>query len=285
MVSHIKSFVELARLDKPAGFLLLYWPCAWAIILATLTAAINYYMLAVFLLGSIAMRGSGCVINDMIDRKVDAQVERTKNRPLASGRLNMMDAFSLLFLLVSIGFFVFVQINVVAEFYALCAFGLAIIYPLMKKFFGYPQLFLGIVFSSGALVAWAAVVGDINFPAYLLYIGGIFWTVGYDTIYGHMDKKDDVAAGVKSTALSFGKHNKFIIWMCFVLAYVFITYAACMANGGSPYIYCLPALAHMGYIMSRTNLDEPASCLKAFKDIAFITGILFAAGLYIAKIL
>jgi 4-hydroxybenzoate polyprenyltransferase len=285
MITHIKAYIELARLDKPAGFMLLFWPCAFAIILGDFYSSINYYALGLFFIGAVSMRAAGCVINDIIDRKVDAQVERTKNRPLASGRLNIADAICLLFLLCTIGLTVFMRLGNIAMMYAFGAFMLALVYPLMKRVFGFPQLFLGIVFNSGALVAWANTNGDISLTAFLLYVGCIFWTIGYDTIYGHMDKKDDVKIGVKSTAITFGKNSRFIIWLCFVLSFTFITAASCIERGGEPYIYCLPALSHMGWVLSKTNFEEPKTCMWAFKQIAFITGLLYFIGLYLSKIL
>ncbi len=265
--------------------MLLFWPCAFAIILADFYSSINYYALILFFMGAVSMRAAGCVVNDILDRKIDAQVERTKNRPLASGKLSVADAICLLFLLCSIGLTVFMRLSNIAMMYAFFAFVLALLYPLMKRFFGFPQLFLGIVFNSGALVVWANTNGDISLTAILLYVGCIFWTIGYDTIYGHQDKIDDAKIGIKSTALTFGKHNRLIIWTCFVLSFTFITAASCIERGGSPYIYCLPALAHMGWVLSKTNLDNPESCMWAFKQIAFITGLLFFVGLYISKII
>jgi 4-hydroxybenzoate polyprenyltransferase len=287
MITHkIKSYIELARLDKPAGYLLLFWPCAWAIILASTNSATLYYNLILFFIGAVSMRSAGCIINDIIDRKIDAQVTRTKNRPLASGRLKLSEALLLLTAMLLIGLHVFLRINDTAKFISFIALLLAVIYPLTKRFFSFPQLFLGLAFSSGALVAWAQIAGDINYAAFLLYLGGIFWTIGYDTIYAHQDKTDDIKAGVKSTAITFGTKSSMIIWAFLALAYVFITEAALYMNDESlSYIYCIPALIHMMLIMKDLDLKNPANCMKKFNKIAYITGVLFTAGLYISKII
>jgi 4-hydroxybenzoate polyprenyltransferase len=284
MNSHIKPYIQLARLDKPAGFLLLYWPCAWSIILASDSAATLYYNLFLFLLGAISMRGAGCVINDIYDRRIDAQVERTRDRPLASGRLKPVNALVLLLILLLAGFYVFLHINNFAKLLSLGALLLAMVYPLMKRIFSFPQLFLGITFNSGALIGWAAASGKMDFSSFILYLGGIFWTMGYDTIYAHQDKRDDIKAGVRSTAISFGRNSRNIMRFFLLLSYIFIAYAAGLHYGPETYIYCLPALLHMHLIMLDVDLDDAADCMNKFRQMAFITGILFALGLYISKI-
>ena len=281
----LKPYIELARLDKPAGFLLLFWPCSWAIIMASGLSAINYFYIVLFFIGAVAMRGAGCVVNDIIDRDIDAKTERTKGRPLASGRLSVSDASALLVVLCIVGLFVLLNINITAQIYALAAFAMAAIYPFTKRFFSLPQIFLGIAFNSGALVAWAAVTGYISYAAFMLYLAGIFWTIGYDTIYGHQDKKDDLQTGVRSTAISFGKYSRNIIWTCFALSYGLFTYAATISGFDIATFFCLPAIFHLLKIVKRINLDNPSECLKAFQDIAFINGFLFFIGLYISKII
>lgn len=275
----------MARLDKPAGWLLLMWPCWFAVILGSDDYSINYYFLFLFALGSICLRGAGCVVNDIIDRKIDAQVERTKNRPLASGALNVRQALALLFVLLLGGLFVFVQLNSQAKILSLCAAGLAVVYPFVKRFFGYPQLFLGIVFNSGALIAWAQTSWGITNSAWLLYAGCVFWTIAYDTIYGHMDKKDDVKIGVRSSSISFGKGNRIVIIMCYAAFYALVATSAQLVKFPSAWFLCTPTLMHTMYIALKVDFNDAEDCMEKFKDNAFITGFLYFASLYISKIL
>ncbi len=243
-----------------------------------------YYM-ALFFIGSAVMRGAGCVVNDILDRNIDALVERTKSRPLPSGRLNLYEALAFLFFLLTVGLIVFLMLNTKAELYSICAFGLALIYPLMKRFFLYPQLFLGVVFSSGAIIAWVGASGELSFSAFLLYAACILWTVGYDTIYGFQDIKNDKEIGVKSTAISFGKKPKLIIGSCFVLMFIFLSASLVFQRLDIGMFLITPAILHMIWLLNKTNLESPEDCMKSFKAIAFISGFLLFIGLYIARVM
>ena len=262
------------------------WPCIWGVILASDDILSNIYFIFLFVIGAFAMRSAGCIINDIADRKIDAQVERTKNRPLASGDLKVKEAFILLAIMLLVGLFVFVQLNSLAMSVAVLAFILAIIYPFSKRFFPYPQVVLGMAFNLGAIIGYAVIAHQFSLPAVLLYIGGIFWTVGYDTIYGNQDKKDDAIIGVKSTALSFGKYNKIIIALCYIFTFLFIAFASLIENEYpfSP-VFLLFALMHLMYQIITVNLEDSIECMAKFKSNAYITGFLFALGLYIPKLL
>ena len=273
------------RLHQPAGFLLLFWPCSWSIILAEDGIAINIYLLAIFLIGSIAIRGAGCVINDIWDREIDAKVERTKNRPLASGALSVKAALILLFLLLIIGLFILFELGKIAAIYSFIAFGLAIVYPLMKRFFPLPQLFLGITFNLGSIIVWVAIKGEISLPAILLYIGGIFWTIGYDTIYAHQDIKDDKKLGVKSTAISFGKLNKTIIFTCFIIFHVMLTSATFINGFTLAPLMLAPLALDLARQVITFDLKNPKDCMSKFKHNAFISGFLALLGIYLSKII
>lgn len=230
------------------------------------------------------MRSAGCIINDIWDRKIDAQVERTKNRPLASGALKLYHAILLLIICLFIGLFTFLELNLLAQKIALGAFALAILYPAMKRFFPLPQLFLGTAFNLGALIAWATINNSVDLGAILLYIAGILWTLGYDTIYGHQDIKDDKKIGIKSTPITFGKYSKAIITTCLLSCYILIISAGYSENLDFISITMLPVLINFTLQIRNLKLESPESCLAKFQQNAYITGFLISLGLYLAKL-
>jgi 4-hydroxybenzoate polyprenyltransferase len=201
----LRPYILLARLDRPIGWWLLFWPCAWGVALAG-AAFSRFDLILWFLLGAIAMRGAGCVYNDIVDRELDAQVERTSGRPLASGAVTVKAAWAWLLILCGVGLVVLLQLPMFAALIALASLALVAAYPFMKRITWWPQAWLGLVFSWGALVGWAAIAGDIAVPALLLYAGGIAWVIGYDTIYALQDREDDALIGVRSSALRLGSH-------------------------------------------------------------------------------
>ncbi len=260
-------------------------PCWWAVILASDGLSINYYFLFLFTAGAIAMRSAGCIINDIWDRKIDANVERTKDRPLASGVLTVPKALFTLLIFLAIGLFVFIEIGKEARIISLVAFGLAVLYPLMKRFFFLPQLFLGITFNLGALIAWTAIRGEIETPAYFLYFAGVLWTVGYDTIYAYQDKKDDEKLGVKSTAITFGRAGLFVILICYLWVFVFLGVAGVNAGYKFSFLTLLPVFVSLIRQIFTVKFDKPQSCLAKFKWNAYVTGFLVSLGLYLAKLI
>ena len=213
----LRPYASLMRLDRPIGAWLLFWPCAWSVALAGMGRK-GVSLILWLALGAFAMRSAGCVYNDIVDRDLDAKVERTRLRPLASKRASLRGAWALLVVLSLIGLVVLLQLDRAAQLVALASLALVAAYPFMKRITWWPQAWLGLVFSWGALVGWPAVDGEIETPALFLYAGSIFWVIGYDTIYALQDKEDDALVGVKSSALALGTHARLGVTICYGLA-------------------------------------------------------------------
>ncbi len=211
-----RALALLARLDRPIGWWLLFWPGGWAVALAG--GAGNWALILWLLVGSIAMRGAGCVFNDIVDRDLDRKVARTAARPLASGAVSLKTAWIWLLALCLVGLVVLLQLRPYAQVVALASLALVAAYPFMKRITGWPQLWLGLVFSWAALVGWSEVAGALTLPGLLLYAGTIFWVVGYDTIYALQDREDDALIGIGSSALSMGRHVRGGVTLCYLLA-------------------------------------------------------------------
>ena len=212
-----RALALLARLDRPIGWWLLFWPGAWAVVLAG-GARERWSLILWLLIGSIAMRGAGCVFNDIVDRDLDRKVARTAARPLASGALSLRTAWAWLILLCLVGLAVLLQLRPYAQIVSLGSLALVAAYPFMKRITGWPQLWLGLVFSWAALVGWSEVAGALTLPGLLLYAGTIFWVVGYDTIYALQDREDDALIGIGSSALSMGRHVRGGVTLCYLIA-------------------------------------------------------------------
>lgn len=273
-----KPYGLLARLDRPAGISLLLLPAWWSIMLASggvmNVNSSDLYILVLFLGGAVVMRAAGCVINDLWDRDLDKGVERTKGRPLASGLVTPKQAMLFLGGLLLCGFWVLMQLSTVAILLGFLTIPLIILYPLMKRWTWWPQLFLGFTFNSGALIGWASITGIVELPALLLYIGGIFWTLAYDTIYAHQDKEDDVLMGIKSAALKLGDKSKKWITVFYVAAFFFIGCGFLLGGQGIlSFLLLASPVAHV--IMWLWTWDEtsPQSSLAFFKA-NMITGAL-----------
>lgn len=276
----LPSYLRLMRLHRPTGIWLLLWPCWWGIALAS-QGMPSLKLLLLFALGSIVMRGAGCIINDLFDRKLDAQVERTKHRPLASGELTAQQALLFLGLLLSIGLLILLQLNHLTVLLGLAAIIPVVLYPLMKRITYWPQAFLGITFNWGALMGFAAVTGKLELPAILLYIGSICWTLGYDTIYAHQDKRDDVIAGIKSTALRFGTNSRKWIGGFYIAALIFFALAGAFAKLGWVFWPVLILAANHCYWQVRhIDFDDPRDCLATFQSNVYLGGIVFVAVLW-----
>ncbi len=208
-MKHLKIFIELTRLDKPIGFMLLFWPCSWGLAYAYSengNLRIFFYYLILFFLGSVLMRSAGCIFNDIVDRNFDKKVQRTKNRPIASGRITIKHSLVYVLILCLIALLVLLQFNLLTIMLGMSSMLLAFSYPFMKRITYWPQLFLGITFNWGIIMAWAALNNNITQEILILYMSAIFWTLGYDTIYGAQDMSDDEIIGLKSTSLKF-KNN------------------------------------------------------------------------------
>ena len=279
-MNQIKLFIDLTRLKKPIGFMLLFWPCAWGLTLAyDFSSNLNNYFfyLILFFLGSILMRSAGCIVNDILDKEFDAKVFRTKNRPIASGKISVKLAFTYSVILCLIALFVLLNFNKFTIILALCSMPLAFTYPLMKRFTYWPQLFLGITFNYGLILGWTAINGEINLAPILFYLGAIFWTLGYDTIYGYQDIKDDEIIGLKSTSIKFKGEAKKFLFMCYSsLILLFIIGAYNMDLNKIYYILIAFPFLHLFFFQMKIfNLKDPSSCLRAFKSNNFFGLIIF----------
>jgi len=273
----LRPWLRLARADRPAGFWLLMWPCWWSAALAA-PGWPDPRLLLLFLAGAIVMRAAGCTINDILDRDIDARVERTRNRPLASGAISLPGALVFLALLLAAGLAVLLQLDRAAILVGAASLGLVALYPLMKRLTHWPQLFLGLAFNWGALVGWAAVRGELALAPLLLYAGAVCWTIGYDTIYAHQDKADDLRVGVKSTALAFGAATKPLVALFYGLFLAGLA-AAGWATGLDWPFYALLALpaAHFAWQVTTVDLDVPASCLTRFVANGQVGALVFLA--------
>jgi len=260
------------RLDRPVGIWLLLLPSLWGIVLA-LGGAHNIdirtlYIIALFTLGAVIMRGAGCVINDIWDRDIDKQVERTRTRPIASGKISVKKALMFLATLLLMGLIILLQFNITTVILGIITLPLIISYPLMKRITWWPQLFLGLTFNFGVLMGWSAIAGGIGLSPILLYIGAIFWTVGYDTIYAHQDKDDDSLIGVKSTALKFGDKSKLWVAGFYALSFMLISVAILPNEKITiPLIIALSMLAlHFAWQIKSWNPNDQESSLRIFKS-------------------
>jgi|TARA_R110002096_G_scaffold266710_1_gene460354 4-hydroxybenzoate polyprenyltransferase len=266
------GYLQLMRADRPIGTWLLLWPGLWSIMLASHfygdpELIPNLKLLLLFSVGAFVMRGAGCVVNDLWDREADAKVERTKARPLPSGRVSVFGAFVFLAFLCLVGLYILLQLNSFTQMIGAASLILIVIYPLMKRVTYWPQLMLGFTFNWGALLGWSAVTGTIELPAILLYIGGIFWTLGYDTIYAHQDREDDEIVGVKSTALRLGDNTH--RWLIGFYGFAFLLYLAAgwFANiGVGYYAGMLLAGGHYIYQYRALDINNREICLKLFKS-------------------
>ncbi|CAK1592598.1 unnamed protein product [Parnassius mnemosyne] len=268
----IDPYVKLARWDRPVGVYLLYWPCSWSIALASIPGTVPLYTTletaGLFLLGAGLMRGAGCTINDMWDKDVDAQVERTKDRPLVSGALTDKQAMVFLAAQLTLALGVLLQLNCYSIVLGASSMLLVVTYPLMKRITNYPQIFLGATFNWGALLGYSAIQGSLEPLICLpLYAGALAWTVVYDTIYAHQDKDDDARIGMKSTALTFGEHTKPALGAALTLSVASLGGAGFAAGLDSPYYAALALYAlHAGRQIYTLNPDNPEDCARKFKS-------------------
>ncbi len=276
----VQPYLRLARFDRPIGFWLLFWPCAFGLTLGSyglnvpLSRLLFYALL--FAIGAIAMRAAGCVWNDIADRDIDAKVARTRGRPLPSGAVSVKAAMIFLVVLALIGLGVLLQFNRFAILLGFASLIPVAIYPFMKRITYWPQAVLGIAFNWGALMGWAVLHGDLSLPPYLLFVGCILWTIGYDTIYAHQDKEDDAIVGVKSTALMFGSATKPLLWLFYGGAIACWVVAGLQLKVHQAYYIGLAILAFQfaGQI-TRVKLDNANSCLAAFRSNREAGAILF----------
>ena len=287
MSQRVKIFIELTRLNKPIGFMLLFWPCIWGLTIAydfsvSLTTYVFHAFL--FLLGSFLMRSAGCIVNDITDRKIDVLVERTKNRPIASGKISIFSATIYSAILCFVAFLVLINFNKFTIYMALISMPMAFTYPLMKRFTYWPQLFLGITFNYGLLLAWISIQNQISFLPIIFYVGAIFWTLGYDTIYGYQDINDDEIIGVKSTSIKFKKNPKFFLYFCYSI-FIFSLIIIGLLMNYKFYYYLLLSFSfvHLLYFqIHKLNTNDPLNCLNKFKSNNLL-GFLILINLLVGK--
>ena len=284
---HLKIFIELTRLNKPIGFMLLFWPCAWGLAFAnSLNQNIDlfiYYMF-LFFLGSVLMRSAGCIFNDIVDKDFDKKVERTKSRPIASGVISVKNSFLYIFLLCGIALTILLQFNYLTILLGLGSMFFAFSYPFMKRFTYWPQLFLGITFNWGLIMSGAAMLNDFNFDIMVLYIAAIFWTLGYDTIYGTQDVSDDEIIGIKSTAIKFKKNIKTFVTISYFTTIVLITYIffdALSFNFSTFFIVLF--FSSLIYQIIKFEKKKPNSCLVTFKLNGY-AGLFMFLGIFLKNI-
>jgi 4-hydroxybenzoate polyprenyltransferase len=277
-------YIRLARLDRPIGTWLLLFPGWWGIALAA-PGWPDWRLMALFAIGAVVMRGAGCTLNDIIDRDFDARVERTRTRPLPSGALSLRQAALFLAAQLAIGAAVLASLDRRAHLLGLLVLVLVATYPLMKRVTYWPQFFLGLNFNWGALLGWAAATGSLALPPLLLYLGGIAWTLGYDTIYAHQDKEDDVLIGVKSSALALGPRTRPWLYIFYVAAASLWAAAGLAAGLGWPYWLGLGlALLQLFWQAARVDIDDPRDCLAKFRSNRW-TGWMLLVGIIGAHVL
>ena len=287
-MDQIKLFLELTRFKRPIGYMLLFWPCAWGLTLAyDISNNLKLYLfyLILFFSGSVLMRSAGCIINDIVDREFDKKVSRTKDRPIASGKISVRLGLIYATILCFLALLVLINFNYLTIILAFCSMPLAFTYPLMKRYTYWPQLFLGITFNYGLLLGWTSIENSINLIPIILYFGAIFWTLGYDTIYGYQDITDDEIIGVKSTSIKFKDNPKKFLFICYsitILSYIFV--GIYMNFNFFLYLGIIIMSSHLFFFQIRlfdqTNIQK---CLKIFKSNNFF-GFIVLAFIFLGKI-
>jgi 4-hydroxybenzoate polyprenyltransferase len=282
-----RPYLRLARLDRPIGAWLLLMPCWWSVGLAGMAAdrLPSLWHIALFFIGAFAMRGAGCTWNDLVDRNLDGKVERTRSRPIPSGQVTVTQAAVFMLAQALVGLLVLLQFNLFTILTGLASLVVVAVYPFMKRVTYWPQIFLGLAFSWGALMGWPAAFGRLDGAAFVLYAGSIAWVIGYDTIYAHQDREDDLMIGIKSTALLFGKNTPAMLTVFYTLAVVLIGLAGLMVGGGVIFVLGLLAFgAHLAWQIVTVDIDDPAHCLKLFRANRDAGLVLFGAMLIDAMV-
>ncbi len=287
-MNQLNLFIELTRLKKPIGFMLLFWPCAWGLTIAydfTNSLDTYFFYLFLFLLGSILMRSAGCIVNDIADKEFDKKVLRTKDRPIASGKISIITALLYASILCLLAFFVLINFNLYTIILAMLSMPLAFTYPLMKRFTYWPQLFLGITFNYGLILGWVSIKNELDIIPIVFYLGAIFWTLGYDTIYGYQDIKDDEIIGIKSTSIKFKKNPNLFLILCYsILTLSIIAVGLYMKFNYFFYFFMLVPISHLFFYQIK-NFEPKNSfnCLKIFKS-NNLYGLLILINVFIGKI-
>ena len=282
-----RPYLRLARLDRPIGSWLLLMPCWWSVGLAGMRMGHfpSLWHIVLFFIGAFAMRGAGCTWNDLVDRDLDGRVERTRSRPIPSRQVTVAQATLFMVAQALVGLAVLLQFNRYTVMTGLASLLVVVVYPFMKRITYWPQIVLGLAFSWGALMGWPAAFGRLDWPALVLYAGSISWVIGYDTIYAHQDREDDLLIGIKSTALLFAQNTRPMLAIFYAGAVALIGTAGVMAGGGWVFLIGLAAFAaHLAWQVARLDIDDPAHCLMLFKSNRDAGLILFAAMLVQAAV-
>ncbi|MDB9923121.1 4-hydroxybenzoate octaprenyltransferase [Candidatus Pelagibacter sp.] len=287
MMNQLKHFIDLTRLKKPIGYMLLFWPCAWGLTLVyDFSSDLNNYFfyLILFFLGAVLMRSAGCIVNDILDKEFDKKVFRTKERPIASGKISIKIALLYAVILCLFALLVLLNFNQFTIILALCSMPLAFTYPLMKRFTYWPQLFLGITFNYGLILGWTAIKSEIDIIPIIFYFGAIFWTLGYDTIYGYQDIKDDEIIGLKSTSIKFKGNEKKFLFICYALLLILFLIGGYFMEFKNTYYFLMiiPFLHLFFYQIKIFESKDSKSCLKVFKS-NNIFGLIIFLNILIAK--
>lgn len=286
-MNQLKVFVDLTRLQKPIGYMLLFWPCAWGLTLAydfSKDLDNYFFYLVLFFLGAVLMRSAGCIVNDILDKEYDKKVSRTKNRPIASGKISNKLAIFYTIILCLTALLVLLNFNNYTIILALGSMPLAFTYPLMKRFTYWPQLFLGITFNYGLILGWTSVKEEIDLIPILFYFGAIFWTLGYDTIYGYQDIKDDEIIGLKSTSIKFKSNPIIFLIICYSIFYLITLSMGFLMNLNNLFFLSLAILfLQIFYFQLKIlKINDAKNCLKIFKSNNFL-GLLVYFGIFIGK--
>ena len=282
-MKHLKIFIELTRLNKPIGFMLLFWPCSWGLAYAYLTSSnlsqLIYYLI-LFFLGSVLMRSAGCIFNDIVDKDYDKRVKRTKLRPIASGLITVKKSLLYVLILCAFAFLILIQFNLLTIMIGMGSMALAFSYPFMKRITYWPQLFLGITFNWGILMAWTAMGNDISQEIIILYVSAIFWTLGYDTIYGAQDMSDDEIIGLKSTSIKFKNNIKSFVLFAYSITIsllIFLFYDYLGKNIFSILLFF--SFLTLLYQVLKFDKNNSVTCLKLFK-LNNLTGLIIFIGIF-----
>ena len=288
-MKHLNLLVELTRIKKPIGFMLLFWPCAWGLTIAyDFTKDLNQYFfyLILFFLGSVLMRSAGCIVNDISDKEFDKKVLRTKQRPIASGKLSVKLAIFYALVLCLLALIVLINFNTFTIIMALGSMPLAFTYPLMKRYTYWPQLFLGITFNYGLILGWTSINDNLSIVAIALYIGAIFWTLGYDTIYGFQDIKDDEIIGLKSTSIKFKNNPTIFLFLCYSILLISLIILGMLMNFNKLYFLSLiiPFFHLFFFQIKNLKIKDSMNCLRTFKSNNLL-GLIILINIAIGKIL
>ena len=276
---HFKIFVELTRINKPIGFMLLFWPCAWGLAYSYNFNRDNelfFYYIILFFCGSVLMRSAGCIFNDIVDKDFDRKVQRTKQRPIASGKISVIHSFFYVIILCAVAFCILLQFNITTIALGLGSMILAFAYPFMKRITYWPQLFLGITFNWGLVMAWTSMNNDITLNILLLYLAAIFWTLGYDTIYGAQDMSDDEIIGLKSTSIKFKEHIKLFLSISYLMTSILVLYVFFNHHKNIYFLFFLSMfIVSLIYQILKFDKKNQINCLKLFKINSFSGLFLF----------